>query len=479
MKEVRKKSADSAVNQMIVKAFRQQVDLTWDRAEAMQPQCGFGRLAICCSDCFEGPCRVNPFATDKQETICGRDQAAMVASYFAGKTADGTAALVKLAAEFGAEVNQATWQTITASDDTMYIADYASRIDSLGQAATQALTAISKAKTAVYGQPQPDVVPANLGTLTGERVNIVLHGHVAPQTVKALVAAAGASSVPVNIASICGSEGSGALAIPVLTNYDSQETPLLTGAVDLLVLGSQCVMPAVAALAGKLGVPVINAAALKNADEAVAAAVTAFKRRSGKKVDIPAFSQEIYGGYTAANSAALFDTLAKAYKKGTVSGLVYFGGCGNIAKTQDAELVKTAAGLVEKGYFVVTAGCVGTALAKAGLCRPDYAGAKGLKAALPAGIPPVINLGSCHDGGEFIAIAKVVAGSGLPVFAVLPELAHNKTLATAVAFASQGIDTFVGIGEVCLPDGIVGGRIRAYTDLSDLCQPLAEVAAAK
>lgn len=477
MKEVRKKSADTAVNQMIVKAYRQQVALTWDRAEAMQPQCGFGRLAICCTDCFEGPCRVNPFAAEGQRTTCGRDQAALLASYFLKKTVDGTAALVKLAAEFGGHIDNKTWQKVAVSDDSMFTAGYNKRLQELGQVAVYALLNIAKNKVAVYGQTQPDVSAANMGVLSAERANIVLHGHVPPLIVQSLMTAAGAAGVQVT--AICGSELSGALSIPVLTNYDSQETPLLTGAVDLLVTGSQCVMPAMVALADRLGVPVIAAADIKQADAAVSTAVAAFKRRSGKTVDIPAATEEVYAGYTTGNSKALFEAVAKAHRRGALKGLVYLGGCGNMAKTQDAEVVKTAVDLIDSGYLLVTAGCTGTALAKAGLCRPDYAGAAGVQAALGADVPAVFNLGSCHDAGELVAIAKIVSAYGVPVIAVLPELAHNKTLATAVGFASLGIVTFVGMGEISLPEGLLGERIHPFAEFGELQQALTAVAVAK
>lgn len=477
MKEVRKKSADAAMNQMLVKAYRQQVDLTWDRAEAMQPQCGFGRLAICCTDCFEGPCRVNPFAAEAQRTTCGRDQAALVGNYFLQKAADGATALVQLADSFGGDVDKSVWQTVARSDDAMFAADYDNRLMGLGKASMSALAAIAKAKESVYGSALPDVSAVNMGALKGDTANIVLHGHVPPKIVKALATAAAASPVPVQIAAICGNEISGPLNIPVLTNYDSQEAPLLTGAIDLLVTGGQCVMPAVVALAGKMAVPVMAATDIKQADEAIASAVAAFKRRTGKKADIPDVQEELYGGYTAANSTALLDSLAKAYGCGSIRGLAYFGGCGNLAITQDAELVKTAAGLINRGYVVVTAGCVGTALAKAGMCRPDYAGAA--KAALGDGVPPVLYLGSCHDAGEFVAIARAASAAGVPVVAVLPELTHNKTLATAVGFASLGIATFVGMGEASLPGGILGGKLRSLAEFAELPQALAEVAAAK
>lgn len=476
MKEVRKKSADSAVNQMLVKAYRQQTDLAWDRAEAMQPQCGFGRLAICCSDCLEGPCRVNPFATGEQRTICGRTQAALAANQLYCKAADGAAALVALAADFGADLGSVAWKSVVASRDAMLAADCGARLKEVGQTAGAALVAVAAAKEKAYGAAKPVRFTVNLGALKADAVNIVLHGHVPPQTVKALIRAAGDADVPVNLASLCGSENCGEAALPVITNYDSQEVPLLTGAVDLLVLGSQCVMPAALALATKLGVPTSDGV---DAAKAVALAVAAFKRRAGKTVDIPAASEEAYTGYTAANSDALLASLAKAYAQGTVRGLVYFGGCGNLAHTQDSDLVKAAAALVAEGYVLLTAGCAGTALAKAGLCQSGYAGAQALAKVLPAGTPPVLYLGSCHDAGLFLGLAKAASAKGLPVAAVLPEITHNKTLASAVAFAAAGIITFVGLEEAGLPETDLGACLLPLTDCGQLPQALAEAAVAK
>ena len=78
----------------------------------------------------------------------------------------------------------------------------------------------------------------------------------------------------------------------------------------------------------------------------------------------------------------------------------------------------------------------------------------------------------------------------MPVFAILPEVAHNKTLATAVAFATSGITTFVGIESVwsdsqmatLLGENMVaksGGQLLPLGDLKQILQVFAEVAATK
>jgi hydroxylamine reductase (hybrid-cluster protein) len=436
MKEVRKKSADAAVNQMIAKAHREGVALVWDRAEAMQPQCGFGRMAICCTDCLEGPCRVNPFAETALPAICGRDSKSLVAAHLLKKTADGATALMQLAAELGCQLEVGTWQAIAQSADSM-VAPQA-RFQELGQAVAAVLTGI-----AAQAKPAKRTTPAGMGVLESAKPNIVCHGHVPQRVVEALVkATAGAA----NIVSICGSERS----LPVATNYGSQETLLLTGLVDLLVLGSQCVTPAMTALAEKLSVPVISASVLNEntaVEQAGDCAEASFKRRAGKPVSVLPASKDNFTGH---------DPVAG-------KGIVYLGGCGNIKHTQDAQMVRTASFLVESGYTVFTGGCAGTALAKAGMCDAKS----------------VINLGSCHDAGDFLAVAAKAKSGSVPVFAVMIELTHNKTLATAVAYAGQGIPTFVDLGEISVVSEMFGGNLRPLADWKELPRMLAEKAAAR
>ncbi len=493
MKEVRKKSADSAVNQMLIKAHRKSVELAWDRAEAMQPQCGFGRMAICCNDCQEGPCRVNPFATEDQLTICGRDQHELVVNYFLQRVEDGSAALVKLALEFGSEIDNNTMIQVMTVKDTMMAIDTADRLAAIGQSATTALQAIGQAKATEYGNAVVDDTSVNMGVLQADRINIVIHGHVAPKVTKDVIAAVARTGEPVNVVAMCGNELSGEFNLPVVTNYDSQETPLLTGVVDLLVLGSQCVMPAVVNLAKKLDIPVVYATVndFKDMTEAIDLAVKAFNRRAGRHVDIPEIETVMAVGHTATNSVELFEALNQGYHQGLVQGLVYVGGCGNISATQDKGVTAMATDLISQGYMVVSAGCAGISLAKAGLCNGNYPRThEGLKKVLPSGTPPVLNIGSCHDAGEFLAMAKSVASCGMPVFAILPELAHNKTLATAVAFATSGITTFVGIESVWSDSQMAtllgetmmaksGGQLLPLSDFKQIPHSLAEVAATK
>ncbi len=65
------RSCDPASIEMIEHAACEDLETAWDRYDAMQPQCGFGRLGICCRNCTMGPCRIDPFGEGAAEGICG------------------------------------------------------------------------------------------------------------------------------------------------------------------------------------------------------------------------------------------------------------------------------------------------------------------------------------------------------------------------------------------------------------------------
>ncbi|QDR78912.1 hypothetical protein [Sporomusa termitida] len=476
MKAVHKKSIDPAVNQVLVAAYRSQTPLIWDRAEALQPQCGFGRLAICCSDCQEGPCRTNPFAQETQHTICGQDNQALLTGKFLKKAADGAVALTQLAGQSGSGFGAEAIRQLVVTDDEMPVfTDGPGRLQTIGRCTNAALAELGRYQRETGGAWQPAVVGVNLGVLPADTVNIVFHGHVDRQVVAQFKAAAQAENIAVTLAGMCGNEFSGSLQLPVVTNYDSQEAPLLTGRVDLLVLGRQCVLPSLRQLAGQQGIAVLQATPAIDYQAAVHAARQASRRRP-RAATAPSAVTEAWIGYTADNSAALLARVAEQYEQGQLQGIVYLGGCGLVANTQDEQPVKLAAALVAAGYLVVTAGCAGTALAKAGLCRPDWRhGDYPLQAVLPASVPPVLHLGSCHDAGELLGLAAVLPPR-LPLAAVFPEINHNKVLATAVGFAAAGIPAWLGYDAIPGNAALPGSNIRPLPAVPELLQALAAAA---
>ncbi|MEE9115293.1 MAG: anaerobic carbon-monoxide dehydrogenase catalytic subunit [Thermoplasmata archaeon] len=94
MAEEKKRSADPAVQQMLAKCDSCEglPSTMWDRYDAMQPQCRFGELGVCCTLCFQGPCRINPAGKEPQRGICGATDYTIVSRNLLRRIAAGTAA---------------------------------------------------------------------------------------------------------------------------------------------------------------------------------------------------------------------------------------------------------------------------------------------------------------------------------------------------------------------------------------------------
>jgi len=86
------KYADKATQQMLKIAEQEHVPMIWDRYDAMQPQCGFGTLGLCCRHCSMGPCRIDPFGDGPKTGICGATADTIAARHLARMIAGGAAA---------------------------------------------------------------------------------------------------------------------------------------------------------------------------------------------------------------------------------------------------------------------------------------------------------------------------------------------------------------------------------------------------
>ncbi len=86
------KSIDPAVNKILGSVESRGITTIWDRSQAMEPQCGFGELGICCRICYMGPCRIDPFEERAKQGVCGATAEVIVARNFARMIAAGTAA---------------------------------------------------------------------------------------------------------------------------------------------------------------------------------------------------------------------------------------------------------------------------------------------------------------------------------------------------------------------------------------------------
>jgi carbon-monoxide dehydrogenase catalytic subunit len=86
------KYADAASKELAKRAADENIQISWDRWDAMQPACGFGTTGVCCRICNMGPCRIDPYGKGPQEGVCGANADTIVARNLARMIAGGAAA---------------------------------------------------------------------------------------------------------------------------------------------------------------------------------------------------------------------------------------------------------------------------------------------------------------------------------------------------------------------------------------------------
>ncbi|HUT75040.1 MAG TPA: anaerobic carbon-monoxide dehydrogenase catalytic subunit [Armatimonadota bacterium] len=92
MAERQQRSIDAATQSALERAAEQGIETAWDRWDAMQPQCGFGGLGLCCRHCTMGPCRIDPFGLGPSVGVCGASADTIAARHLARMIASGVAA---------------------------------------------------------------------------------------------------------------------------------------------------------------------------------------------------------------------------------------------------------------------------------------------------------------------------------------------------------------------------------------------------
>lgn len=85
-------SADSATVAAYQHARDQDIQTVWERHDAMQPICAFGDLGLCCTICYMGPCRIDPFSSEDIRGACGAGRDTISARNYTRAVAAGTSA---------------------------------------------------------------------------------------------------------------------------------------------------------------------------------------------------------------------------------------------------------------------------------------------------------------------------------------------------------------------------------------------------
>jgi carbon-monoxide dehydrogenase catalytic subunit len=335
----------------------------------------------------------------------------------------------------------------------------------------------------LFGTPQPGANAVNVGVLKKDEVNIVVHGHNpivsemilrAVQDPELVTMAQARGARGINLAGVCctGNELLMRAGVPMAGNHLTTELVLATGAVDLMLVDYQCIMPSLGTVAACYHTKMVSTSdkarfpgmehrelhpdnAAAKAVELVKEAIENFGRRG--EVYIPVEPVASVGGFSVESIVgALGGTpqpLIEAIKAGKIRGAVGIVGCNNPRLPQDYGHVTLTRRLIENDILVVDTGCAAVANAKAGFKQAEAArlAGPGLGEICGAlGIPPVLHMGSCVDNVRILVLASALANalgvdiSDLPIAGAAPEWYSEKAATIGVYFVASGVYTVLG-----------------------------------
>ena len=345
----------------------------------------------------------------------------------------------------------------------------------------------------MLGSPVPIRAKVNLGVLSKDKVNVVVHGHEpilsemiveASREPEMLELAEEKGATGIQLSGICCTANEILMrqGIPSAGHFLQQELAIATGAVEAMVVDVQCLMPSLPEMAKCFHTELITTSpkgripgarhiefdeenALDIAREILRVAIERFPERDAKQVNIPEHTMDLVAGFTA---DYVFEMLGGRFRpsyrplnngiiEGRLRGVAGVVGCCNPnVQPVDFGHVEMVKELIRNDVLVVQTGCSAIACAKEGLLTPEaamqYAG-RGLQEICEAvGIPPVLHVGSCVDNSRIlIACAEMVREGGLgeeisdlPVAGAAPEWMSEKAVSIGMYVVASGIFTVFG-----------------------------------
>lgn len=344
----------------------------------------------------------------------------------------------------------------------------------------------------MLGSPEPIRSKVNLGVLKEDYVNVVVHGHeptLSEMAVKAsndpelLEFAKKQGAKGINLAGMCCTANEILMRHGVHTagNFLQQELAILTGAVEIMMVDVQCIMPALTQLATcfhteivttspKLKFPGVTHIEFKEkrayevAKSIIKRAIENYKKRDKSRVSIPKEQMDLVAGFTAEQVKNIlggrfrgtYRPLNDAIISGRIRGIGGVVGCNNPKIKHDWAHLEMVKELIKKDVIVLQTGCSAIACAKAGLMTPEAAmefAGPGLKEICETvGIPPVLHLGSCVDNSRILIAASEVIKEGglgedisdLPAAGAAPEWMSQKAITIGMYFVASGVYTIFG-----------------------------------
>ena len=526
MEFIQRKTADRAVNHFLLKAADQEITVTWDRFEGQLPECGFCESGLSCRDCLQGPCISHPFRDQSKQGVCGKNKDILAAQSLLRLVLKGTMSYLDQLNDFvdGVQTGAVepadkgqTEQTLKAILDLLHTGNSevvnefpaatvenwkATGILPQGIAidvfkASQRLeggisdmeetllwsfkTALlgcmadilrNRLKAAVFGDAQASELEVNLGVLKKDTPTILFYGPVSP-VLKQKVAKA-AEDNGISVMGVCTDPLLPPYQFSPVTTYVSQEIPLMTGAVDLIVTGSQFVNPSLVDVAKDWKVTVVPTNGLNQdpdpaalAKSIVDQAAKAYELRQNITRDIPMVTEPAVLGFSSADID--INKIIKAVDEGKIKGIAILAGSNNVKYTQDEVLVTVAKQFLANDILCISDGEASVSLAKYRLLDPARRdkdcgdGVKALLASLGKNVPSVIDW--CMT--DFLLALAAGGGKALsdyPICGFFPEANRTAEVTKAMWTVAMGVSTYFW---PCLP---VTGSYKTQLALSDFCE---------
>ncbi len=341
----------------------------------------------------------------------------------------------------------------------------------------------------MFGTPVPTRAVVNLGVLSEDEVNVVVHGHepilseaivLVAEDPEMIEAARNAGAKGINLVGVCctGSELLMRHGIPVAGSFIQQEIVLATGAVEVMVVDVQCIMQSLPAVAGCFHTEVITTSdrakipgakhieihhhnALKSARQIVQSAIDKYPRRG--EINIPRHKMDVVAGFSQETiNHMLGGAFRSSYRplndniiNGRIKGLGAIVGCDSAYVRSGYMHTTVARELIANNVLVLATGCAATACGRAGLLTPEAASLAGpglREVCETIGVPPVLHMGSCVDNSRILMAATEVVREGglgddisqIPAAGCAPEWMSEKAISIGHYFVASGVFVVFG-----------------------------------
>jgi carbon-monoxide dehydrogenase catalytic subunit len=341
----------------------------------------------------------------------------------------------------------------------------------------------------MFGTPVPTRSVVNLGTLSENEVNVVVHGHepvlseamvLIAQDPEMIALAEKAGAKGINLVGVCctGNEILMRHGIPVAGSFIQQEVVLATGAVETMVVDIQCIMQSLPAVAACFHTKVVTTSdrakipgaehvevdphnAVQTARQIIKGAIDRYSKRGD--INIPKEKMDVVVGFSHETiNYTLGGTYRASYRplndniiNGRIRGVGAVVGCDSARVRSGYVHTTVVKELIANNVLVLVTGCAATACGRAGLLTPEAAelAGPGLREVCETvGMPPVLHMGSCVDNSRIlIAATEIVREGGLgediyqvPAAGCAPEWMSEKAISIGHYFVASGVYVVFG-----------------------------------